>query len=122
MAAALAGKPLEAIVVGSHVALREAQQLLADRHILSVIAGEAEEEQQTGLHARFFLMVEAERLDDARALFRDRWRRGLQIEGLMLKEEAGAEGVCPACGAAVSDDANECGECGLFLGDPDAVQ
>ena len=121
MAETLKGKELEAIVVGSHVGLLEMQQLLATHcRIPSVIAGEAQEEVEAGLHPRLFLMVETDRLEDARAFFAERWQAGLSVEGLMLKGEAAPEvGHCPACNAAIPADAAECTECGLFLGDPD---
>ncbi len=123
MAAALKDKELEAIVVGSQVAVREAQRQLAGRRIPSVIAGEAQDEGQTAVHARFFLMVENERLEAARTFFREQWQRGLAGEGLMLKDNLSAgEGKCPACEAVLPETASECPECGLFLGDPDAVK
>ena len=123
MARALAGKELEAVVVGNHVALRETQTNLAEIQIASVIAGEAGEV-DAGLHNRFFLMVEASRLEEARAFFRKRWEDGLDVEGAMIAKEADptttAAGFCPACNSPIPDDSEECPECGLFLGNPSA--
>ncbi|MBI5509173.1 MAG: hypothetical protein HY903_10505 [Deltaproteobacteria bacterium] len=121
MARLLKDRELEAVVVGNYVALSEQQRLLAKERIPSVIAGEAATEIEAGLHARLFLMVEAERLGEIRAFFEKRWARGLAAEGIMLaKDLAAHEGTCPACGAAMPADVAECPECGLFLGDPDA--
>ena len=123
MATALKDKELEALIVGSYVGLREMQRLLAEEHVASVIAGEAGTEVEPGVHARFFLMIEADKLDQVRTFFKKRWDAGLEIEGLMLKQDAPAvEGACPACGFGVPADAAECPECGLFLGDPDAAE
>ncbi len=125
MARALQGRELQAVVVGNHVNLQEAQRGMADAGIPSVIAGEAEGQQiEPGLHARFFLMVAQENIEDALRFFRERWQQGLQIEGVMLKDgnEQIAEndeldaGTCPACGADLPDDAAECPDCGLGLG------
>ncbi len=119
MARALAGRELEAVVVGHHVALRETQKALTDARIPSVIAGEAGEV-EAGLHNRFFLMVEAARLEEARAFFHRRWSQGLEDEGVMIATAADpattATGVCPACQSPVPDESQECPECGLFLG------
>jgi len=124
MARALAGKELQAVVVGNHVSLQEAQRGMASAGIPSVIAGEAEgEEIEPGMHARFFLMVEQDNIGAAMGYFRGQWEQGLQIEGVMIKgEEEGTDndeleaGSCPACGTEMPDDAAECPDCGLTLG------
>lgn len=125
MAKALQGADLEAIIVGNHVALQEAQHNLAAQQIASVIAGEADDEIEPGMHARFFLMVRASELDAIRRHVQNQWAKGLKSEGLMLKQDDEApatEGGCPACGTAIPDDAAECPECGLFLGNPDSAE
>jgi hypothetical protein len=123
MASALKGKELEAVSVGNYVSLRETQRLLAADRIPSVIAGEAQEEIDPGMHARLFLMVETERMGDVRQFFQKRLETGLEVEGLMLKEEGPLpEGACPACGTVVPADSAECPECGLFLGNPDPAE
>ena len=121
MARALKGKELHAVMVGNHVALREAQRVLSNDGIPSVISGEAENtEVDPGMHARFFLMVEAQRLGDTARSFHHRAQQGLELEGLMVGEGAEpqllADDRCPACGTPIADNANECPECGLFLG------
>ena len=122
MAESLRGKEVEAIIVGTYVGLREMQRLLAAERIATVIAGEAQDEIEPGMHARLFLMVEVGQIEATRAFFKRRWEAGLEIEGLMLKsEDALREGACPACGTTVPPDVAECPECGLFLGNPDAA-
>ncbi|MEE8409109.1 MAG: hypothetical protein V3T05_05860 [Myxococcota bacterium] len=125
MSKALQGKDLEALFVGNHVALQDAQRNLAEQQFASVIAGEAADEIEPGMHARFFLMVRASELDAIRRYVQGQWDEGLVSEGLMLKQNtdvAAVEGGCPACGTEMPGDAAECPECGLFLGNPDAVE
>ncbi|MFC1611886.1 zinc ribbon domain-containing protein [Myxococcota bacterium] len=79
------------------------------------------------MHARFYLAVEVARVADVQAYFHEKWQEGLEIEGAMLQRgqpettaDEPMEGACPACGTGMPDDAAECPECGLFLGNPDA--
>jgi hypothetical protein len=117
MARALGEKEVQAIVVGNHVDLTEAQRYLSSRRIASVIAGEPEQEGEAPMHHRFFLMVAAEDLEKARDAIHERWRGGAIAEGLLLNDTAPSAGTCPACGVAVPLDVSECPDCGLFLGD-----
>jgi hypothetical protein len=117
MARLLADKEVQALLVGNHVDLGEAQRFLARARIPSVMAGEASEEIDAPVHQRFFLMVAADDLERARDLVHARWREGAIAQGMLLSDEAPAAGVCPACGAAVSLSAQECPDCGLFVGD-----
>jgi hypothetical protein len=120
MAELIGERDVEALVVGQYASLREVQRELAKRRIPTVIAGEAEEEVQTAMHNRLFLMVAADDLERARQALDERWKKGLATEGLMLvtpsAEPEGDAMSCPACGAAVPPDAKECPECELFLG------
>jgi len=121
MAQMVEGKELQRLLVGDHVRLREAQRILADNRVASVLAGE-DDEIEPGMHSRFYLLVTAEDVDRSQQLFRDQWSEGLQSEGLTpvtdLSSEAGAseQMPCPACGAAVAAEQEECPDCGLFVG------
>jgi hypothetical protein len=122
MARALGDKELETIMVGNHVALREAQDFLAGERIASLIAGEAEQEVEAGLHARFFLAIAPEDIERARSALQQRWKQGVEAEGLMTKDVAASStSNCPACGSPVPDAVTECPDCGLFLGEPEAA-
>ena len=122
MAKSLEGKETQAILVGSHVDLSEAQSYLGGKRIASVLAGEAgDEPAETPVAHRFFLMVAADDLERAREAIQARWRQGAIAQGLLLSDGPVPEGVCPACGAPVPPTASECPDCGLFLGDADAA-
>ena len=89
MAEALKGEELDAIYVGNHVALAEAQQRLSDARIPSVIAPEDQgEEIEPGMHARFFLAVRSSQVAEVKEWAQAQWKAGLQLEGLMLKEQS----------------------------------
>jgi hypothetical protein len=116
MAKALADKDLEQLVIGNHVALREVQRYLSAERIPSIIGGEQDED-EPAVAARFYLLVATTDLDNARQKLEARWKKGLAKEGLELAAvTAAGEGACPACNTQVPDGANECPDCGLFLG------
>ena len=129
MAAMLEGKEVQAFMVANQVVLQEVQRLLGDFRIPSAIAGEAAEELEAAMHARFFLMVAEDQLDDARQVMADQWKKGVEAEGLMFADgqapsgkgveaEVAEDGAadCPACGVSVPPEAEECPDCGLFVG------
>jgi len=122
MAKVLQGKETQAILVGSHVDLSEAQTFLATKRVASVLAGEAAEGEETPIAHRFFLMVAADELERARDAIHAQWREGAIAQGLLLREGPVSADACPACGAAVSADVSECPDCGLFLGDTEAKE
>lgn len=121
MAKALKDKDLQAIMVGDPVALTKAQQAFAEASIPSLIAPEEPGDEQTAVHARFFLLVAADALDQVQQFLDQQWQEGLKIEGLMLKQNHAdapmEEGVCPACGTPLEENNPTCPDCGLFLGE-----
>jgi len=122
MAASLADKDVQALVTGSHVGLREAQHFLASQRVASTIAGEQEEQVEQGMHERFFLIVAAEDGERAKTLLQQRWRAGLEAQGMAFQDVSSTSaGVCPACGTSVSETITECPECGLFLGEAEGA-
>ena len=130
MAELIQDREVQALFVGNHVALLEVQKILAKERIPSVIAGEAAEELEAAMHARFYLMIAEEQLEAAKAVVASRWEAGLEQEGLMLKDASavkaevaegsdaveGGDAPCPACGHVVPATVGECPECGLFVG------
>ncbi|MBN1962406.1 MAG: hypothetical protein JW841_15845 [Deltaproteobacteria bacterium] len=118
MAKALADKELQALLVGNHMDLTEAQRFLAQKRVASTLAGEADENNELPAVAqRFFLMVAVEDLESARDAINTRWREGAIAQGMLLSDEDAQVGTCPACKATVPANATECPDCGLFLGD-----
>jgi hypothetical protein len=122
MAQLIGERDIEAVIVGNYVNLREWQRELARRRVPSVIAGEAdgEEQPQVAVHSRFFLMVAEDDLEGARQVLDERWKQGLATEGLTLTAAGGGAAdettACPACGTPVPESATACPECELFLG------
>jgi len=126
MAQMLADKDLQAVIVGPYTSMRETQKLLSEVQIASIIAPEEGQELQPGLHERLYLMIASDDLDRVRTFFDQRWEAGMQTEGLMLKkpgstadaeEDTGSDAApCPACSTPVPAVAEECPECGLFVG------
>ncbi|MEZ4271021.1 MAG: hypothetical protein R3C68_06185 [Myxococcota bacterium] len=127
MAEVLADQEVVALMVGNHVNLQEAQRVLAEARIASMIAGEDAEELETAVHARFYLMIAQAEVATAQKVFSQRWEEGLEREGVMLTDklqedaeiesESGDDDLpCPACGTPVLENESECSECGLFVG------
>ena len=113
----LADQELQAVMVGSHTALTQAQQRLVHYRIPSVIAAEFPEETAAGVFARYFLMVQKERIDDVKASLAHEWAKTLEREGLeWVNVEEQKPEICPACGAKLTTEVEECAECGLVLG------
>ncbi|MFQ5700144.1 MAG: hypothetical protein ACE5IL_17920, partial [Myxococcota bacterium] len=73
----------------------------------------------------FGVWVRAEDLEAARAIDLDHARaqvpdipEGFDASVRDVDAQAGGDDVCPACGGGVAADADECGSCGLYLGQP----
>jgi hypothetical protein len=121
MAKLLEGADLRAVVAGAFASVMEAQRILADARIASVIAPEVEgTEIGPGVHQRLFLMVSEADVARVRDHFEGRWNAGLEAEGLTWQAPAGTERddgklPCPACGAAIAEADSECPDCGLVV-------
>lgn len=66
--------------------------------------------------ARFQVRVRAADRDAAEASFRDRWASEVAREGTGVDLAEIAVDRCPACDAEVPLEAEECPDCGLFVG------
>lgn len=65
---------------------------------------------------RFELLIPTARMEDAAKVLAERNAEALKREGLKPLEAGDDTGHCPACGAAVSETATECADCGIALG------
>jgi predicted amidophosphoribosyltransferase len=112
--AALEGKELVGVTRGPLDVVKETRELLAANRIASIIIDDEESPKIEGLPPRMVLVVPQDDIEAA-----------AKVLGLKFKEMVKEEGMetpdlkyenCPACGTRVSEDAEECSECGLFIG------
>jgi hypothetical protein len=115
MRAALEGKELVAISQGVLDAVLETRDHLARQRILSLVEEADKEPLQPGLPRRVRLMVAREQLEEAARCLGESFRELVAQEGLEVGGELTYD-KCPACGSPVPPDAEECAECGLFVG------
>ena len=111
MAAYLEGKELQPLLTSNQELLLQLQRKLAKQRIATVISTESEEHRAM---RRFMLLCQASDLERAKEFFGDEWGQSVEAEGLEMNE-LDAES-CPACMSPVPADAEECPECGLFVG------
>ncbi len=111
MAAYLQGKELEPLVTANQELLLQLQRKLANQRIATVISTESE---QTRAMGRFMLLCQTSEIVRAREYFGDEWGQLVEAEGLEVNELSAEN--CPACSTPVPADAEECPECGLFVG------
>lgn len=115
MAAALADKEVQPLLVGTLQPLREAMEKLRQARILCALAAE-QDEVGPGMQRRLYLMVADEDFTRAREELGRDWESSLVREGLSEHALTGDDGDCPACGAALPEEQAECPDCGLVLG------
>lgn len=112
MAKYLEGAELVGLLTGEQTALQSLQAILAEQRIATVFGpGEAGMAQA----GRFVLNASVGDADRAKAFLSDQWQESVQVEGLEQADDISAD-ECPACGTAVTPEAEECHECGLFVG------
>lgn len=116
MAEALKDKDLKPVLVASHVELIKVQDLLAAQQIPSILANEDAANYQPGVASRFFMMVAEEDVDKTIAFLNKSALEGFQREGIVQELTLEDSLKCPACNADAPPNAEECPECGLFLG------
>ncbi len=113
--AALAGKQLVAITRGELQVVKETRELLARKRIPSLIVQDEEVRVPPGMAPRVLLLVGQDDLAGAAELLGEQFRQLLAQEESQVPEAADY-GSCPACGAQVPETAEECPECGLYIG------
>ena len=112
MAKHLEGAVLVQLIAGDQTALREVQATLASNQVATIFG---QDESPSARPGRFALLTSEEDAPRAREFLTERWQQSVNEEGLGNSDELNAD-ECPACGAALSETAEECAECGLFVG------
>ena len=126
MAECLDGKPVLAVLAGVLDRVIDAQEVLRLRGLPSIIV-QPDELSGPGMHAVYQLAILEHDLEQARTIFKEQWRDGLQVEGIagladeaeeVIDLEAGGPITCPACGETFTpaDQQAECPGCGIMLG------
>ena len=116
MTEALDGKELRPIMASTHVELEAVQEFLASRQIASILANQEDSGVQPGMASNFYLLVSVDDFEKAGEYVNNSFHKELQKEGIVKDVELGDYQVCPACGADLADDMEECPECGLYVG------
>ncbi len=111
---AFEGKELVPISRGPLDAVKETHNLLSEKRILSIILPDETAPKLGDTPLRMILAVDKDSLPAAAQVLGQEFQHLVEEEGLtpaQLSDES-----CPACGAKVPDDAEECPECGLVIG------
>jgi hypothetical protein len=103
----------------------EACQMVEALHahgVDAMVSGDPDSCGKGGRCSHFFVVVLPEDVASANEVLREQWRKLLDESGVEAAAVAAvdfdSEGahVCPACGTSFEGVAEECPECGLFLG------
>jgi predicted amidophosphoribosyltransferase len=112
--AALEGKELVGVTRGTLEVAKETRDLLASHRIASIIVDDEDSPKIEGMPPRVVLVVPKDDIEAAALVLGSKFKEMVEEEGMEtpdLKYEN-----CPACGTRVPEDAEECPECGLFIG------
>ncbi len=112
---ALEGQDLLPVVRGEFEVLKEIRVFLAENSIASLVLDDPDAPVQPGHPQRVMLVVGSADEEDARRVLGDKFEEMVKEEGLSTDEDL-AYDKCPACGHEVSENEEECPECGLFIG------
>jgi len=112
---ALEGKELIAVTRGDLDVVKETRDMLAGERVASIIVPDEEAPAHPGMPSRVILVVAKNDLERAMAIIGDRFKNMVEVEGKEVISDQSYES-CPACGSKVSADAEECADCGLFVG------
>ena len=115
MAAVLEGKDIAPLMAGHQEALSRTQAILAQGKVASVI-GEVPQGMARASAENYCLYIAPEQAEAARELLQGSWQSQVELEGLEPVATDSATSDCPACGAEVADDQEECPDCGLYVG------
>ncbi|MBW2699393.1 MAG: hypothetical protein JRF33_01130 [Deltaproteobacteria bacterium] len=115
IAKAIEGKDLIPIARGPLDALRENKALLAQGRVASVIVPDDNAQAIPGAPKMMLLVVSQEEVEASAELLGKNFQNMVDQEGLGGQQDMSTE-HCPACGTPMPADAEECSECGLFVG------
>jgi hypothetical protein len=121
MRQALSGKELVVISRGPFDAVMELRDNLRSQRLPALVMEDPEQPKEPGVPKRMDLLVRKIDLDAAASVLGESFKELMQREGLEAKTEMKFE-LCPACGSQVPEKAEECPECGLFVGKGDQQQ
>jgi len=111
----LAGKELVIITRGTLDVVKETRDFLSSRNIAALIVDDQETPKTRGMPQRVALAVSSEDLEVVAGLLGDQFKQMIQSEGVSGTKKMEYE-RCPACNSLVPENAEECPECGLFIG------
>ena len=112
---ALEGKELLGVARGELEVVKETRALLSRARIASVIIEDEQAQLPAGMAPRVVLLVSKDDLEQAQSVLGEKFQQMLEAEGHPPPSEL-EYGKCPACGTTIPEDAEECPECGLFVG------
>jgi hypothetical protein len=111
---ALEGKELVGVTRGTLDVVKETRDMLSARRIASIVVDD-EEESTPGVPPRVMLVVSKDDLKAAAEVLGAKFQEMVAEEGQQLSSDMSFDS-CPACGSKVPENAEECPECGLFVG------
>ncbi|HUU00790.1 MAG TPA: hypothetical protein VM425_05045 [Myxococcota bacterium] len=113
--AALEGKELVLVTRGELEVVKETRDLLSSRRIASIVVDDEEAKLPPGAPPRVMLAVSKDDVEAAARVLGDKFQQMVAEEGQELAGELKYDS-CPACGTRIPENAEECPECGLFVG------
>lgn len=116
VAEALAGQELVPVAGGQFEVLKEMRENLAARRIASLIVEDPEHQNPPGMPKRVLLAVGKADVAAARDALEADFNAMIAEEGMAGETEM-RYGQCPACGCQLTEDQDECPECGLYIGE-----
>ena len=120
---ALSGKELFTLRRGNFDHIRELHLLLLENQIANLIAEYSPDDGPAGHYTQMYDILVAEDVaQDAVALMEHQWLAShpetaeAEKNALGLVQEEAGQIICPACESTLPANAEECPECGLYLG------
>lgn len=98
--------------------IKETRDLLSSHRIASVIVEDQQPPMHPGAPALMILLVPKDSVEATGKVLGENFSEMLQEEGITKNSDSTAVqyNSCPACGSKVSENTEECPECGLFVG------
>jgi len=112
---ALEGSELVSITRGELEVVKETRDLLSSRRVASLIVDDDKTKTPPGMPPRVSLVVSKDDVEKAAKILGDKFQSMVEEEGHAGNKELSYD-TCPGCGAKVAETAEECPECGLFVG------